>query len=79
MTTRGRGQTRECPVEARSGACGARVAPGRIMCQPHWQKVPADLRTAYFVAWGRFQETHLDEAWNALTDARAAALGSVAA
>lgn len=74
MVTRGRGQTRECPVALRQGPCGARVAPGRIMCRTCWSKVPTDLRTAVFVAWGRWHEQMADTDWEHFAQARDKAL-----
>jgi hypothetical protein len=36
-----------CPV----GECGESVAPGRLMCTPHWRLVPRPLQGAVWQAW----------------------------
>lgn len=34
-------------------ACEEQVAPGKLMCGPHWSEVPAPLRSEVYAAWDR--------------------------
>lgn len=70
MPTRLHGDRRECPITR----CPRTVRPGHLMCGVHWRQVPREIQTLVWSSWRSWNRTHSDDAWEAYTDARLAAL-----
>jgi hypothetical protein len=57
--------------------CGLELPLDRLMCRPHWYRVPAELRTEVWSAWRRFQAGRLSIGeLRAVQDRAAAAVAS---
>lgn len=74
MTTRGYREPRPCPV----ARCDRSVpAVGKLTCAPHWHALSRELQRAVLATWRGWCRAHTDEAWQAYTTARTAALDAL--
>lgn len=48
----------ECPIDG----CNRKVPDERLMCGPHWHRVPAQLQRRVYVTWGQRQRNPADVA-----------------
>lgn len=78
MPTRLGSAPRECPIGGPGlNGCGRTVRSGHLMCGHHWSKVPRDLQSDVWRTWRAWCRTHDDDAWEAYSAARLAAIAAV--
>ncbi len=56
---------RFCSLHAHD-LCDVRVARAKLMCLPHWRRVPTLLQSRVYDAWRTFQRTRTRETLHAL-------------
>lgn len=63
-----------CPVKL----CPRGVGPGKLMCAPHWAKVPRDLQNRVYATWrARVDDLANADKIQAHEEAKAAAIAAV--
>ena len=61
--------------DGRCAVCPKRTPMGKLMCNPHWRDVPADLKNKVYRAWSKWNKN--TGTLEALREAQMAAIASV--